>query len=234
MITLGAASLVLVSTVALGVVPTDSPDIWSNWDQGAVRVGGELSDRKYEESKRSVRPASDAPADSGAEDLPRFELDVPVMVGIPPGAFTESDLRSLPIQTGTLSVQPAAARVLINMPTIAYSTAQAHTLATTVLGAPVTVRVWPVEWRWDFGGGTQPFSTTDGGGPWPEDSVSATYTRVAENLAVRVVVTWRAEYRIAGSGAWQPVDGTATTTAVSVPFATYEAPARLVSDTLER
>ena len=149
-----------------------------------------------------------------------------------PVVVTLAEFRALPIQGGQLVMQPAAQQVLINIETIAYSTARTHVLNTTILGTPVAVRATPIEWAWDFGGGTAPFVTTGPGGPYPDLDVSRVYRRVHRDLTIGLTITWAGEYRVNNAGPWLPIAGTTTTSASSAPFETVEAPARLVTGTL--
>lgn len=163
----------------------------------------------------------DAPVDTADAEIPD-----PIVV-------TASDLQSLPIITGGINVQPPGGRALINAEVLAHSTAGQHILTTTIMGTTVDVRLTPVRWTWQFSGQDHESFTTDHpGGPYPDMSVQAIYSRVGEDRAVTSTITWMGEYRIA-SGPWLLVQGNATTTAVSAPFDTIEAPARLVTDTLD-
>jgi len=151
--------------------------------------------------------------------------DMPVVV-------TLSEFQSLPIERGELVMQPPSAEVLINIDTIAYSTARTHILTTRILGTPVAVRATPIAWTWDFGAGTQPFTTSGPGGPYPNREVSRVYRQVASDVRVGLAITWEGEYRVNNAGPWLPIAGTTTTSLASAPFATVEAPARLVAGAL--
>lgn len=153
--------------------------------------------------------------------------DTPVIV------VGQRELQSLPIQTGTLEIQPPGGTALINQPVIAHSTAAPHTLSTVILGVPVDVRLAPLTWQWDFADGTGAFTTDHPGAPYPDKSVTGTYTHAAEGNRVTLTVTWMGEYRVGGAGPWLLVDGNATTSLTSEPFATVEAPVRLVSEPLD-
>ncbi len=161
-----------------------------------------------------------------AEGDPVDIADLPVVV-------TLAEFRTLPIQGGELMMQPPSSQVLINIDTIAYSTARTHILPTRILGTPVSVRATPVAWTWDFGGGTEPFVTEGPGGPYPNREVSRVYRLPSPEVAIRLTVTWAGEYRVNDAGPWLPVAGTTTTTATSPTFAVVEAPARLVAGEIE-
>ncbi|MGM0385048.1 MAG: hypothetical protein ACQERF_03560 [Actinomycetota bacterium] len=152
--------------------------------------------------------------------------DIPVVV-------TLAEFQSLPIDGGVLEMQPAAAQVLVNIETVAWSTARTHILGTTILGTPVAVRATPVQWSWDFGAGTEPFVTTTPGGPYPNLAVSRVYARTAASQSIGLTVTWTGEYQVNGAGPWLPIAGTTTTSSASPPFDVVEAPARLVVGALD-
>lgn len=142
---------------------------------------------------------------------------------------TASDLQSLPINAGSVTIQPDTAHMLINQPLIAHTDAVTHTLSTVILGVPVDVRVTPLDYTWDFGNGEAPLVTTEPGGPYPDFTVSGAYTDLTTDNTVTLTTRWTGEFQVAGAGPWLPVSGTATTTATSRPFDIYEAPARLLN-----
>ena len=132
---------------------------------------------------------------------------------------TAAEMQRLPIDPGTLTMQPDRGNVLINVDTVAYTDAVPQTFETAVLGVPVTVRVWPVEYAWDWGDGTV-FTTTDPGAPWPQYTVGHTYLRATaegETRTITVTTSWHGDFSVAG-GPPQPVDGTAVTSTATTPF----------------
>ena len=132
---------------------------------------------------------------------------------------TAAEMQRLPIDPGTLTMQPDRGNVLINVDTVAYTDAAAQVFDTAVFGLPVRVSVWPVGYSWDWGDGTV-FTTTDSGAPWPQYTVGHTYLRATaedETRAITVTTSWAGEFSVAG-GPPRPVDGTAITTATSPAF----------------
>ena len=174
--------------------------------------------------------ADDIPVFTADPDLDDPDAPAPAPVPI---VVSASDLRSLPIVSGELLLQPSGGRALINADVIGYSTAATHTLATSVVGVPVQVRVTPVQWWWSFtDSDTEPFATTVPGGPYPDMTVTGIYSRAGEGRTASVTITWMGEYRV-GAGPWLLVNGNATTQVQSAPFETIEAPTRLVASTLD-
>jgi len=135
----------------------------------------------------------------------------------------------LPLVASALSVQPRSGWALVNLDTIAFSDGAGQTLAATVLGTDVVVRAVPAGYRWDFGDGSAPLSTTQPGAPYPHATITHQY-RHEETVRITLTTTWRADFQVVGSGTWEPVDGTATTQSSSAPLTIYTAVPHLVAD----
>lgn len=140
--------------------------------------------------------------------------DVPAAEAL---TLTASDFQSLPLTPSTIVHQPAGAWTLVNVETIVYTDPAPQTLTTTVLGLPITVEATPVSFAWDFGDGSAPLVTTDAGAPYPGHTVSHTYTGEG-TVTISLTTSWAGRFRIDGTGAWRPVNGTATTTSVAAPL----------------
>lgn len=100
------------------------------------------------------------------------------------------------------------------------STARAHVVDGSLLGAPASVRFTPVEWRWDHGDGTTAYRPT-GGGTWHQlglrefdDTATSHVFESTGRFTITLDIVFRAEYRI-GSGSWIPIAGTLVTPAPS-------------------
>jgi hypothetical protein len=143
--------------------------------------------------------------------------------------ITAADLQRLPLPAGTVHIQPASGRTLVDVPTNLYVDATPVTIPTTVLGQPVQVRATPTTYTWTYGDGTA-LTTTDPGAPYPELRTSHTY-RSPATVRIGLTTTYRGEYSV-NRGPWQPVDGTATVTGVPVPLTIVAAHAELVADPL--
>ena len=150
------------------------------------------------------------PGDPAAPSAPAAQA--PYMV-------TAEDLRRLPIDPGTLTMQPAQDWVLVNIETIAYTDAQPQTFEVTLLDVPVAIRVEPLRHTWDFGPEAR-FTTKHPGAPYPEHTVFHIYERPTppgETRTITLTTTWAGWFATAG-GPWQPINGVATTTLTSDPF----------------
>jgi hypothetical protein len=143
-------------------------------------------------------------------------------------AFTAADFRRLPLAPPTIRVQPDTGRVLVNLPLITMTDATPQLLVTDLLGYDVEVDATPISYSWDYGDGSASLVTTSTGHPYPGHDVSHAYAR-AGSFRVTLTVTYSGRYRLAGTTAWLPVVGTATTTATSSPIVAEEAPSHLVA-----
>jgi hypothetical protein len=140
--------------------------------------------------------------------------------------FTTADFRVLPIPPSPLAIQPDRGWVLVNKPTIAYSSGEEQTLKTEVLGVGVTVVVKPESFTWDFGG--ENFTTKGPGRPYPDQDVTYVFRELGTER-VRLTTTWSGRYQVEGDSRWRDVDGTATTTSTSPSFEVVERRSVLVN-----
>lgn len=144
-------------------------------------------------------------------------------------AFTAEDFRRLPLAPAQVTLQPAASTVLINIPTITMAGAPEQLLTTDLLGFPVEVRAVAATYTWDYGDGSAPLVTASPGRPYPNDDVHHSYARPG-TYTITLTTTWTGEYRFAGTSAWTPVDGTATTVSTVPPITAVEARSTLVAE----
>ncbi|MBX9245513.1 PKD domain-containing protein [Actinotalea ferrariae] len=143
--------------------------------------------------------------------------------------FTAEDFRRLPLAPAQVTLQPAASTVLINIPTITMAAAPEQLLTTDLLGFPVEVRAVAATYTWDYGDGSAPLVTTSPGRPYPNHDVHHSYARPG-TYTITLTTTWTGEYRFAGTSAWTPVDGTATTVSTVPPITAMEARSTLVAE----
>ncbi|WP_432562805.1 PKD domain-containing protein [Kineococcus sp. SYSU DK003] len=123
---------------------------------------------------------------------------------------TVSDLRRVGLPASPLNLQPGNGEALLNVPLILHTTAETAVRNTTVLGYPVTIRATPTSWTWTLGDGTTLGPTTDPGRPYPQQTLTHTYTEPGDHQ-ITLTTTWAGEYTIAGLP-YAPIVGTATTT----------------------
>lgn len=134
-------------------------------------------------------------------------------VSPPAGALTLADIAAFAAHAGTLTTEPNG-WAPIGLPLNAISTATKHEVEGMLLGSPATVRFTPVQWRWDFGDGAQPTTTTTAGATWAalrlpefEPTTTSHVYRSRGRFPLAVTVTFVADYRI-GGGSWAHIPGT--------------------------
>ena len=92
------------------------------------------------------------------------------------------------------------------------------------------VRATPTSYTWDPGDGSAPITTTDHGAPYPQQTVTHTYTRPGEHrLTLRT--TWSGQFQVPG-GPCLPITGTAVTVSPALTITAHEARSVLVADPL--
>jgi len=131
-------------------------------------------------------------------------------VSIP--ATIARDFAELPIPASKLHSQLDGFS-LLHANTNLYADGSTHTLNTTVLGEPITVRVTPIRYRFDYGDGTSA-TTTSPGGPLPDDgfdtpTATGHVYEATGAFTINLTTTYTGEYSVNG-GAYQPINGTAT------------------------
>ncbi len=164
-----------------------------------LRAGGEWESTG---TQYCAAPGSQSPEDAAQR------------VTAPPNpTVTAEDLQKMPIQPGTVSIQPGP-NTLKNYHTNVYADSRPQELEVTLLGQSVRVRATPVSYTFDYGDGTTTGPTTDPGRALPEnswDTPTSTSHQYREtgDYAIVISTEFRGEYRV-GDGEWQPVEGTAT------------------------
>jgi len=150
--------------------------------------------------------------------------------------------RSLTIEPSPIHVQPGGGQVLINMFTVTYTDAEAETfnikLGTGDQMIPIEVQAVPTSFTWTYGDGTAPLTTTDPGKPYPDQTVTHTFTHKG-SASLALATTWTGRFRIEGLPAdpadpdtWTAIPGEARTTSPALPITVYERQPHLVDDTL--
>jgi len=155
--------------------------------------------------------------------------------------------KSLTVKPSPIKVQPAGGQVLINMFTITYTDASAEAfhirLGTGDQMIPIEVEAVPNTFTWSYGSdeGDEgfPLTTTDPGKPYPDQTVTHTYTHRGP-ATLDLATTWTGRFRIEGLPAdpgdpdtWTTIDGQATTTSPTVHLNVYEKRPHLVEDALK-
>lgn len=153
------------------------------------------------------------------------QIDIPAAAA---RAFQEMRIEPSPV-----TVQPPDGWTLVNVDTIAYTTAEPRTVSTELFGIPVDIRAVPTNYSWDFGDGSVPLTTSDPGAPYPAHTIAHAYAKQG-SATISLTTTWHGQFRIAGDPTWRDVPGEATTASSSDPLEILEARARLVEDLYSR
>ncbi|MBP2410591.1 PKD domain-containing protein [Brachybacterium fresconis] len=159
----------------------------------------------------TARGGGGAPAEGSSE---------PVVITI-----TRSDFESMEVEPLVASAGPEDGWLPVNMVNVLYAESQSQTLATEVLGVPVSVRAVPVSYHWDLGDGNT-ITTTDAGEPYPSEAVSGTY-RYEGWYDVTLTTTFSGQFSVAG-GPWQDIDGTIEVASDPIPVYSKSLESRLV------
>jgi hypothetical protein len=103
--------------------------------------------------------------------------------------------------------------VVVGLPANIYSLVDPQIVPGELLGESADVRFTPVAWRWDYGDGSHATLATKGA-TWSAlglrefDATPTSHVyRRAGSYTIRLSITYRAEYRIAG-GPFTPIAGT--------------------------
>jgi hypothetical protein len=150
-----------------------------NWTSGCVR-----------------QPVDVAPAVASQTPIQALTL------GMVARAFRAIDLPGSQIQ-----VQPPKGRTLVNFDTNFYTHQPAFDRTVTLLGRRVDLRIWPSQFRWVFGDGSE-FPSASPGAPYPDLLITHKYLHRG-GVNPRVDTTYSARFRVDG-GAWRDVAGTVT------------------------
>ncbi|ACZ30567.1 hypothetical protein Xcel_1537 [Xylanimonas cellulosilytica DSM 15894] len=135
------------------------------------------------------------------------------------------------------SIQPTQ-WALVNVHSPVSVTTPVQRFDVELLGIPVVLEATATTFTWNFGDGSAPLTTQDPGRAWhegdpiPDESwVGHTWTRKG-TYPVTMTTTWQGRFALAGTDAWEDVDGDVTTTSTVGPIQVLEARSQLVDGTL--
>lgn len=103
------------------------------------------------------------------------------------------------------------------MDVVVYTDTAQQLLETTILDIPVSFRLTPSHWTWDFGDGSPAVPSSQPGEPYPNHTISHVYSSAHDGVTISLTTLWSGQFQIAGAGDWYPVQGFVTTTATAGP-----------------
>jgi len=142
--------------------------------------------------------------------------------------LTLEEFRRLPLAAPVLRLQPDRGWVLVNKETIVMTERVEQTFVTNLLGRDVEVVASPQRFHYEFGDGTDLW-TTSAGSPYPNHDTYRVYEQPG-TVQITLTTEWSGRYRVAGDDTWHAVTGTAQTSTTSAPFEVVERRSRLVDD----
>ena len=143
-----------------------------------------------------------------------------------------AELKKVALPEAVITVQPPDGETLVNLPTIFSTQAQTYTAPPlTVLEQTVVFTLTPEQFVWHHGDGTSQTTTTAGrryqDGDDPTALIHHLYTKTADDLAVKVDITWSATWTLNGEPQG-PVDATVTKQGAAQTLDVLEAKPTLV------
>jgi hypothetical protein len=136
---------------------------------------------------------------------PAIASQTPIQA-LTPGMVARA-FRAIDLPASQIQVQPPNGSTLVNLDTNFYTDQPAFDRTVTLLGRRVDLRIWPSQFRWVFGDGSEVPSASPGA-PYPDLLITHKYLHRG-GVNPRVDTTYSARFRVDG-GAWRDVAGTVT------------------------
>ncbi|HLS25863.1 MAG TPA: PKD domain-containing protein [Beutenbergiaceae bacterium] len=153
------------------------------------------------------------PAADGDEGPAEDDEESPVVVTGAQLATAVREFVRVQIAPAPLIIQPEQDWHLVNLPVIVRTEPNAQEFSAELLGLPVDIRAEPVSYSWDFGDGSAVLNTTEAGAPYPDETITHSYTEVGE-YQITMVAYWSGSFRV-GGGPWIEIDGLGVTSSTS-------------------
>lgn len=135
-----------------------------------------------------------------------------------------SDLRTLPVEAGEVSLEPSP-HTLLGAETNVYAVASQQVFDINILGQEVALVATPVEYTWSYGDGTRHGPTPYPGGPlpqsrWGEKTQTSHIYGETGDFQVSLTTTFSGTYSVNGGPAL-PIPGTGSFTADPVTISVW-------------
>lgn len=127
--------------------------------------------------------------DERPEEIPIEVAPYPVVI---------SEVKKFLTTTGEIGIQPSQNQHTVNMTGVFWSTAERHIVEAPILGRVFQVRFTPINYRFDFGDGSEPIDSPAPGAPYPDKTITHIYLQPGE-YTTTLTVTWTGEFSIDGS-----------------------------------
>lgn len=164
------------------------------------------------------------------------ETDETPTVDIPGEVLTA--FKNVALPRSAINVQPPGGQTLVNFKTILSTQAERHQIPVHLgkVDLDIVLEVWPSGFLWKHGDDTTQSSTVPGT-MWTEgadvdaaDFITHVYTTILKEASVSVDTTWSAQFKVAGTPNWRPVNGTVTIEGEPVGLTVREATPELVTE----
>lgn len=168
------------------------------------------------------------------EDPPPTSTPPPVDI---PGEALKA-FKKVELPESTIVIQPPGGETLVNFKTILSTQAARYQVPVHLdeVNIDLLLEVWPSNFAWHHGDGTNQESTI-AGAIWTKDAdvdapefITHIYTRALKDVQVSVDTTWSAQFKVVGKPDWRPVNGTVTIDGAAVPLTVREATPELVTE----
>lgn len=163
--------------------------------------------------RREMRSEDDTPVSSWMDlDATCFPDAMPPRSGVPGAELAQKAFDTTTFAAPVPEWQPPTDDALVNKPVFfmagfaeeGYEDGEVRRLdPADMLGHDLSIRPRLIDVTYDFGDGTTHGPTDDLGGPWPDGTVTHTYSGTG-TVSPEITATYTADYRLDG-GPWTPV-----------------------------
>ncbi|QIK83673.1 hypothetical protein [Sanguibacter sp. HDW7] len=133
----------------------------------------------------------------------------------------EREMARLKVDAAPALIAPVTEWFAVQTPLTVYTRAATQRFEVSLVGSRVQIEVVPEVFSWDFGDGSAPLVTTERGAPYPDQTLTHTFTKKGSRT-VELTTEWRGRFRVVGEDSWREVDGRARTRHAAAPVEVRE------------